>query len=144
MTTLIFIEALIATVGPFILGWYFSKRLKVSWRVFLIGAVTFIISQVVHIPLVIPFNRAFAKGAFGVFVFCLGIGLMAGLCEEVARYLKLKPQTIYTWAQQGKIPAAKIGKEWRFKKSMIDRWFLSHFDKKFQALAEGGQGDSED
>ena len=33
--------------------------------------------------------------------------------EEVAKYLKLKPQTIYTWAQHGKIPAAKLGKEWR-------------------------------
>ena len=28
--------------------------------------------------------------------------------EEVAKYLKLKPQTIYTWAQDGKIPAAKL------------------------------------
>ena len=40
--------------------------------------------------------------------------------EEVAAYLKLKPQTIYTWAQEKKIPAAKIGKEWRFRKSIID------------------------
>ena len=30
--------------------------------------------------------------------------------EEVAKYLKLKPQTIYTWAQNGKIPAAKPAK----------------------------------
>ncbi len=44
--------------------------------------------------------------------------------EEVAKYLKLKPQTIYTWAQDGKIPAAKLGKEWRFKKSIIDNWQL--------------------
>jgi PTS system nitrogen regulatory IIA component len=51
--------------------------------------------------------------------------------EEVARYLKLKPQTIYTWAQNGKIPAAKLGKEWRFKKSVIDRWFDQHFNEKF-------------
>ncbi|MCX6321777.1 MAG: helix-turn-helix domain-containing protein [Bacteroidia bacterium] len=51
--------------------------------------------------------------------------------EEVAKYLKLKPQTIYTWAQDGKIPAAKLGKEWRFKKSIIDRWFNQHIDDKF-------------
>ncbi len=31
--------------------------------------------------------------------------------EEVANYLKMKPQTIYTWAQEKRIPAAKIGKE---------------------------------
>ena len=54
--------------------------------------------------------------------------------EDVAKYLKLKPQTIYTWAQNGKIPAAKIGKEWRFRKDIIDAWFLNHIDNKFEAL----------
>jgi excisionase family DNA binding protein len=51
--------------------------------------------------------------------------------EEVAAYLRLKPQTIYTWAQEKKIPAAKLGKEWRFKKSIIDEWYLQHIDDKF-------------
>ena len=49
--------------------------------------------------------------------------------EEVAKYLKVKPQTIYTWAQNKKIPAAKLGKEWRFKKSLIDEWFDKHIDE---------------
>jgi excisionase family DNA binding protein len=56
--------------------------------------------------------------------------------EEVAAYLKVTPQTIYTWAQEKRIPAAKLGKEWRFKKSIIDRWFASHFDAKFKGLVE--------
>jgi excisionase family DNA binding protein len=56
--------------------------------------------------------------------------------EEVANYLKLKPQTIYTWAQEKRIPAAKLGKEWRFKKSLIDEWFLSHIDEKFAEVIE--------
>ncbi len=51
--------------------------------------------------------------------------------EEVAEYLRMKPQTIYSWAQERKIPAVKLGKEWRFKKSVIDRWFDQHFDDKF-------------
>ncbi len=51
--------------------------------------------------------------------------------EEVAEYLRMKPQTIYTWAQEKKIPAVKLGKEWRFKKSVIDKWFDQHFDDKF-------------
>ena len=42
--------------------------------------------------------------------------------EEVAAYLRLTPQTIYKWAQERRIPAAKLGKEWRFRKSIIDRW----------------------
>lgn len=28
--------------------------------------------------------------------------------KELAEYLRLKPQTIYTWAQEKKIPAAKL------------------------------------
>jgi len=52
--------------------------------------------------------------------------------DEVADYLRLKPQTIYTWAQEKKIPAAKLGKEWRFRKSVIDKWFNQHIDEKFQ------------
>ncbi|MHB8579152.1 MAG: helix-turn-helix domain-containing protein [Ignavibacteriaceae bacterium] len=56
--------------------------------------------------------------------------------EEVADYLKVKPQTIYTWAQEKKIPAAKIGKEWRFKRSIIDVWFNQHFDDKFAYIVK--------
>ena len=62
--------------------------------------------------------------------------------EEVSRYLKLKPQTIYTWAQRGKIPAVKLGKEWRFRRSVIDAWFDSHFDDKFRSYL-GENGDQE-
>ena len=54
--------------------------------------------------------------------------------EEVADYFRLKPQTIYTWAQEKKIPAAKLGKEWRFKKSIIDEWYLQHIDEKFDEV----------
>ena len=56
--------------------------------------------------------------------------------EEVAAYLKLKPQTIYTWAQEKKIPAAKLGKEWRFKKSIIDEWIVQHMDEKFESVIQ--------
>ena len=42
--------------------------------------------------------------------------------EQVAKYLRLEPQTIYKWVQEGSIPAAKIGKEWRFRKSIVDEW----------------------
>lgn len=60
--------------------------------------------------------------------------------EEVAAYLRLKPQTIYTWAQDKKIPAAKLGKEWRFKKSIIDEWFIRHIDEKFSDVVEAWKG----
>jgi excisionase family DNA binding protein len=52
--------------------------------------------------------------------------------EEVADYLRVKPQTIYTWAQENKIPAAKIGREWRFRKAVIDKWFNDQMNEKFR------------
>jgi excisionase family DNA binding protein len=63
--------------------------------------------------------------------------------EEVAAYLKVTPQTIYVWAQEKRIPAAKLGKEWRFKKSIIDKWFASHFDSKFNDLIEKCEDEKE-
>ena len=35
--------------------------------------------------------------------------------KQVAQYLQLKESTIYSWAQDGKIPAIKIGRTWRFR-----------------------------
>jgi len=46
--------------------------------------------------------------------------------EDVAAYLKLKPQTIYKWAKKGTLPGAKFGKEWRFKRSAIEDWIDSY------------------
>ena len=60
--------------------------------------------------------------------------------EEVASYLRLKPQTIYKWAQEKRIPAAKLGKEWRFRRSVIDRWLDDQMfnDGIFDHLREKG------
>ena len=41
---------------------------------------------------------------------------------QVARYLGMAERTIYLWAQQGRIPAFKLGASWRFRKSEIDAW----------------------
>ena len=60
--------------------------------------------------------------------------------EEVAHYLRLKPQTIYRWAQEKRIPAVKLGKEWRFRKSILDRWLdeqIPSGDSGFGHLREG-------
>jgi len=56
--------------------------------------------------------------------------------EDVAKYLKVKPQTIYIWAQKGTIPAVKLGKEWRFRKDVIDEWLNQRFDEKYQHLLD--------
>ncbi len=58
--------------------------------------------------------------------------------QDVANYLKLQPQTIYKWAQEGTIPAAKFGKEWRFRRSLIDKWIDAQFAES-QAGKDSGQ-----
>jgi len=46
--------------------------------------------------------------------------------EEVAKYLRLKKQKLYTFAQRGDIPAYKFGREWRFKKDRLEQWIEEH------------------
>ncbi len=40
--------------------------------------------------------------------------------EEVAAYLKVSRETVYKLAQQRKLPASKVGNQWRFRKDLID------------------------
>ena len=42
--------------------------------------------------------------------------------KEVADYLRLSRVTVYKMTRQGKIPALKIGKQWRYNRSEIDSW----------------------
>ena len=42
--------------------------------------------------------------------------------EELAEYLKISTSTLYKYAQQGRIPAVKLGKHWRFSKLAIDQF----------------------
>jgi excisionase family DNA binding protein len=43
--------------------------------------------------------------------------------EEAARYLQLDPLTVRYLARAGAIPAFKVGKLWRVKRDLLDRWF---------------------
>lgn len=42
--------------------------------------------------------------------------------EELAAYLKIAKSTLYKLSQEGRIPAQKVGRHWRFHKNAIDRW----------------------
>jgi excisionase family DNA binding protein len=39
--------------------------------------------------------------------------------EEVAGFLKLQPETVRSMARRGELPAIKLGKVWRFRKTAI-------------------------
>lgn len=41
---------------------------------------------------------------------------------EIAHYLGVSKETIYRWLDKAKIPAHKVGKQWKFKISEVDLW----------------------
>lgn len=42
--------------------------------------------------------------------------------EQVARYLRVDKFTVYRLVAQKKIPAFKVGNQWRFKQELLDDW----------------------
>jgi len=44
---------------------------------------------------------------------------------EAAKYLGVTKDSIRNWIKKTDIPACKIGKLWRFKKSELDEWVKS-------------------
>lgn len=45
--------------------------------------------------------------------------------EEVLEYLNVNLRTIYRLIKAGKIPAVRVGRQWRFKRADIDAWLES-------------------
>ena len=50
--------------------------------------------------------------------------------KEASKYLKISPRTLYRHIRKHQIPAFKLGGEWRFIKSELDKWLM----KKVQEL----------
>jgi uncharacterized membrane protein YhfC len=79
---------------PIALGVFLRRRFALPWRLFFTGMATFILSQVVHIPLNIILGRlgvfAAAPERWLVLTNAILLGLSAGICEEGARYLVLR------------------------------------------------------
>ena len=60
----------------------------------------------------------------------MSVGIMS--VKEVADYLNMKEQTVYRLVQQKKIPAVKIGGQWKAKKNHIDKLFDDMLQEKLQ------------
>jgi excisionase family DNA binding protein len=54
--------------------------------------------------------------------------------EEVLEYLQVNLRTVYRLIKAGKIPAVRVGRQWRFRKADIDLWLES------QQTAGGARG----
>ena len=89
------LNALLMLALPLALGVFLAARLHVGWRLFAVGAATFVASQVAHIPfngwVLAPALQAagLASAEDGLPLILLGLayGLSAGIFEEGARYL---------------------------------------------------------
>lgn len=49
--------------------------------------------------------------------------------KELAEYLRLHQITICKYAAEGKIPAVRVGRVWRFDREAINRWIGEGQDK---------------
>lgn len=92
-----FIAVLIQIGFPFLLGAWLARKYKTSWIIFLYGFFAFILSQVVHIPLLQGLTYLFQQGILPQppqwilpYFNPLVLGLAAGLCEEPARLVAYK------------------------------------------------------
>jgi len=53
--------------------------------------------------------------------------------EQVAEYLKVDKFTIYRLVAQKRIPAFRVGSQWRFKKSVIEDWLIKNSNSEKQS-----------
>jgi uncharacterized membrane protein YhfC len=93
-----FLNGLLMIAMPIILGIYLTEKFHLSWKIWLIGACIFILSQVFHIPFnIYVLNPFLAKIQFAVqdisgqLIVAGLLGLSAGVFEETARY------AMYRW-----------------------------------------------
>jgi len=88
------LNALLMILLPVALGVSLARKANQPWKLFGIGALTFIASQVVHLPVLYGLTALFKAKIlpnppveWSLIFNALVLGLLAGLCEEIARYL---------------------------------------------------------
>src|ERR1044071_6445918 len=83
--TISFLGMIILPIGLWI---YFTRRFTLSWKLVVAGGLTFIASQVLHIPLVFGMN--FWLQTLPLCANAVILGLLAGIFEETSRYMLFK------------------------------------------------------
>ena len=101
-TALLSINYALMILIPIVVAIFIRRRTGAPWRLFFIGAVTFIASQVLHIP----FNAVVLRSGLlstdttvwsSLIIYAAFLGLSAGVFEETARYL-----TYRFWAKDAR------------------------------------------
>jgi excisionase family DNA binding protein len=57
--------------------------------------------------------------------------------EEVLEYLQVNLRTVYRLIKAGKIPAVRVGRQWRFRKRDIDAWLDTQRPRGDRSTAAG-------
>ena len=57
--------------------------------------------------------------------------------EQAADYLQLGISTLKRMAREDRIPAAKAGRQWRFRKAELDEW-LARGGERYEELVDEG------
>lgn len=50
--------------------------------------------------------------------------------EQASEYLNIKPMSLRALARDGKIPAGKVGRAWRFNRNDIDEFLRKQYQVK--------------
>jgi len=50
--------------------------------------------------------------------------------EQIAEYLQVSKEKVYKLCQRGKMPASKVGGQWRFDVKEVDEWVRLQRPKK--------------
>ena len=45
--------------------------------------------------------------------------------DEIGKYLGVSSDTVYRWIDKQKMPAHKMGRLWKFKKTEVDGWVVA-------------------
>jgi len=87
------LSSILTILFAFGLGFYLTRKFKLGWRLYWIGAAVFILSQVFHIPFNIGLTYLFRIGfipsppeSWQPIFNAVVLGLSAGIFEEIARY----------------------------------------------------------
>lgn len=91
------VAILLEVVFPIALAFWAVRRLGSSWFIVAMGAVAFVLSQVIHVPLLLGLQPLLETTGFTslpptVTLILTGLfyGLLAGICEEPMRWLAYK------------------------------------------------------
>jgi uncharacterized membrane protein YhfC len=86
MLTIAYVINFLGMILMPVIAWvYFSRRFKLSWKLLLAGGITFIASQIPHIPLTLALTPVIQS--WGPIPLAIALGLLAGIFEETARYI---------------------------------------------------------